>query len=404
MKESTSTETSQSAAPSKAESQARSSPAGALSDNAPAVDESGMSVRERNEFRAKRLGDAYLKYYYDQSSQVLFQDYPRTTSATNWEYGGMMSMVVKLARIDKGKYKGTLENIFDGNDYYGYYENNKIVGFVVDRKSVRTAQPGKAMAYDDNMWDITEYISGYEITSNRKYLDQAIRTTDFLIRDAWNTDTSTGGFYWDYRKGATHACSNAPMIEVFVRLYEHTKEQKWLDWAKKTFDFCLRLRMSDGCLEDLIGTKPSDRPGGGFHSYNTGSFVYGCAALYRVTKDEKYLNYGKESARGAYNRFSKSSPNGLRDFPLTTTPWFTAIMVKGWVALLPYDADCRNYLVEVQKSIDYAYNNFIKDDQIPRRWLESWTTNNGGQDSERSRKWALDQGANAEIYGILAGI
>ena len=402
MNEGTETENSKNAAAGGA--QDRSSPAGGLPPNKPAVDESGMSVKERNEFRAKRLGDAYLKYYYDQNEQVLFNDYPRTTSATNWEYGGMMSMIVKLARIDKGRYQSTLENIFDGNDYYGYYENNQIVGFVVDRKSNKTAQPGKAMAYDDNMWDITEYISGYEITGNRKYLDQAIRTADFLIRDAWNTDTSTGGFYWDYRKGATHACSNAPMIEVFVRLYEHTKDQKWLDWAKKTFDFCLRLRMSDGCLEDLIGTNPSDRPGGGFHSYNTGTFVYGCAALYRVTRDDKYLTYGKASARGAYNRFSKQSPNGLRDFPLTTTPWFTAIMVKGWVALLPYDQECSKYLVEVQKSIDYSYNNFIKDEQIPRRWLEGWTINNGGKVSELSSKWALDQGANAEIYGILARI
>lgn len=367
-----------------------------------------MTKAEQNKQRAFDLAKGYFREFYNPFTHELLFNSPNNRGlSTCWEYIGLMEMADKLAYLDKDNIP-LLDNVIVGLEYYAFIEDGKFTGYVVNRGEKPHTATDPGMAYDDNMWLIINFTRAYEVTGKKEYLDKAEHLANYLIDNAWFEPL--GGFFWDNRKEARHSCSNNPMLKPLVDLYKHTKKEYYLDWAKKTFDFAVN-NLKDKELniyEDLIRASQNedgtwtegDPKGTGFYSYNTGTMISGGAALYEVTGDKKYLDEALSSAKGAFDYFGdKTIKEGYVGWPVSTTIWFNAIMLKGFMDLYPYaKEEVAVYIDAYQKSMDYAYENYLKDNFIPVDWLNGWR-----EDVEKDTyKEALDHSANIEMYALLS--
>ena len=149
---------------------------------------------------------------------------------------------------------------------------------------------------DDILWMGLPYIRCYLMTHQKRYLDQAKWLFDYLNERAWD-DAIGGGYWWSMDNDAKSGLSNNPAMCLSVYLYEATGEQKYLDQAKKIFDWVYRvLRNPDGSVDENINVERTDYPRrvNGYTAYNAGTFIEGASGLYRVTGEQKYL----DAARG----------------------------------------------------------------------------------------------------------
>jgi hypothetical protein len=364
-----------------------------------------LDIGKRNALRAKVLAGVFYKDFYNEEKQELLFNVPNNRGLSSaWEYTGLMSMTDKLAKLDKTIIP-LMDKVIDGLEFYGFVKESNLWGYVVKRgdKPLGATNPG--LAYDDNIWLTINFLRAYEVTGNTAYLSKAEFLIRFIIDEAWFKPL--GGIFWDSRKEARHSCSNNPAIKPLVDLYKHTKNEFYLDWAKKVYNFSITLK--DPVLNvyhDLVGARQNESgqwiegiPGGGYYSYNTGAMISGAAALYGVTGEKKYLDEALSASKGAFDYFgNKNIVEGYVGFPVSTTIWFNTILLTGYLELYLYaKKEAITYIEAYQKSMDYAYNNFLKDGYMPIDWLLGW------QDNDKNNfKEALDHSSNIEMYALLA--
>ena len=145
---------------------------------------------------------------------------------------------------------------------------------------------------DDLLWMSLPYARGYLITGEKRFLDQAIWTWDYLYERAWDNEMG-GGYWWNWDNQAKSGLSNNPAICLGVYLYEATGDKRYLEQAKKTYDWVYQvLRNADGAVDENINIETTNYPRrvNGYNAYNEGTFIEGAAGLYRVTGEQKYLD------------------------------------------------------------------------------------------------------------------
>lgn len=88
------------------------------------------------------------------------------------------------------------------------------------------------------------------------------------------------------------------------------------------------------------------------YTYNTGTMISGGAYLYEVTKDEKYLNQAKKSMESSLKVFGNDDlVEGFFQFPVATTIWFNLTLYQGYYDLLLVDSSASEYLSVVQRAL-----------------------------------------------------
>ncbi|MDF2566806.1 MAG: putative glycosyl hydrolase [Oscillospiraceae bacterium] len=374
-------------------------------------DYKAMALQNKN--RAQALAKQYYKDFFNEPNKILLATSPSKKSPEvegAWGYGGLMSMQCMMAKINKTTSEiNLMKTVIQGLDYYGYQKNGKLWGYVVYRGDYPLGATNAALAYDDNIWLAINFIQAYQNTGTKAYLDKAKYIMDFLIREAWFEPL--GGFFWDTRHDARHSCSNNPAIKPLVDLYKLTKEKKYLDWAKKVYDFSYKnLKNNDlNIYEDLIkATQKSDESwvegsskNTGFYSYNTGAMISGASALYGATGEQKYLNEALACAKGAYDYFGiKNQKSGYVGWPCDNGKqiWFQAILLRGYIDLYPYAKEKATKYIEVfQDTMDYSFENYYDGKYIPYNWLMGWDS-----DDRETYKRCLDQSTNVEMFAMLS--
>ncbi len=383
----------------------------------------GLAAYERNVYRAKILSDGYYESFWFEPVHVL-TNRPHKDVESNWGYGGLLSLTYKLAKIDEG-YEEKCATVVEGLRYYRRVVDGKFDGYSYFRSFFKETTTS-GVAYDDNMWLARDLIGLYELTGEKKYLDLAVEIADYLSRSAFvnldpqmfsdfgyeaENDLPLGGFYWDDRHDAIHACSNGPAVQLLAALYRLTGEEIYLEHAVKSFNFLTFLVRDDGVLHDLMRFSKDENnnitgllgPDGPPYSYNSGAPITGAVELYKVTGDERYLNTAKYWAASAHAYFARnSSVEGVKRYP-TDNIWFHAILLNGFLAVEPYaPEECAVYINSIQTSIDYAYDNYLTRGRpflgpfIPDDWVGGW-----GNKSPKDT-WVLNAGAQAEIFATLA--
>ena len=143
--------------------------------------------------------------------------------------------------------------------------------------------------YDDMEWMALALLRACDAnaTLNRQYLTQ-VKTLFNDIVKGWS-DVDGGGIHWN--KNTTGdgkyktSCSNAPAMILAARLYQHTQDAKYLDWANRIYEYMYsHNRFPDGVIKDNATNNDHEVT----FSYNQGTWVGGLLELYKITGEEHY--------------------------------------------------------------------------------------------------------------------
>lgn len=381
-----------------------------------------LPAYEKNLFRARLLMGDCLDTYWFESVKVL-TNRPHKDIESNWGYGGLLQLVYQMALLD-GAYLPRCEAVVDGLRYYRREINGQFDGYSYTRAFFKDGAT-QGVAYDDNMWLARDLIGLYELTGSQEYLSLAREIADYIILDAFvdldpqifrdygfpaDDAVPLGGFYWDDRHDALHVCSNGPAVQLLAALYRVTGEETYLAHAVKAYNFLQYLVRPDGVFHDLmVFEKDANNsitgvvhPAGPPYSYNSGSPITGAVELYRATGEAGYLTTAKYWAQAADAYFAKDSAAGVKDYPAGNV-WFHSILLNGFTALAPYDAQAAVYIGHMEESIDYAYEHSLSAGCppfgarcLPDDWADGWG------DKNPKEQWVLDAAANATVYATLA--
>ncbi len=157
-----------------------------------------------------------------------------------------------------------------------------------------TVSPGAGATkyFDDNAWVGLDLVGAWRLTHNPVYLRRAEAVLAYE-RTGW--DQAVGGIYWNDRRLTRNACSNGPVAELAVRLYQATHQagdlrfaERIYAWEKKT------LVLSSGFVADNVNAAGMLQ--GGAWTYNQGTFIGAGVLLYRVTGRRTYLADARKTA------------------------------------------------------------------------------------------------------------
>jgi uncharacterized protein YyaL (SSP411 family) len=312
-----------------------------------------------------------------------------------WPYSGILTAVIAL-------YEAT------GNEYYKkMLENNILLGleeyFDVKRKphayaSYISSVPVPDRYYDDNIWLGIDFIDLYLLTKEENYLEKAETIWDFI--KSGTDENLGGGIYWsEQKKLSKNTCSNAPASVFALKLFYATRDSLYLNQGKELYEWTKNTLQdpTDNLYFDNISLNKTISKAK--YSYNSGQMMQASALLYKLTKEDKYLNDCNSIAKSCHNYFFSEYNNGTSAFRLLRNGdnWFFAVMLRGYLEL--YDIDKNTiYLTDIQKSMDYAWDE-IRDKKglfEDRRF--------GGSTSGNPTKWLLTQAAMVEMYARLSNI
>ena len=221
--------------------------------------------------------------------------------------------------------------------------------------------------YDDMEWMALALLRGCDAhtTLNRQYFNQVKTLFDDIV-GGWS-DVDGGGIHWNKNKTGDGryktSCSNAPAMILAARLYQHTQEQQYLDWALRIYEYMYsHNRFPDGVIKDNATNEDHEVT----FSYNQGTWVGGLLELYKITGEEHYRQ--------------------------TATDLLDLLLFGKWYS---------------PKGIMNERQNYNQDDGgmfkgIFVRYLTQWILS-GHLDAERQvryTKWLLEQARSAELAAL----
>lgn len=167
-------------------------------------------------------------------------------------------------------------------------------------KAANFSNPGRNYLndfYDDSEWIALTMLRLYEATKDTKYLD-ATKELWTWIKGGWN-ELGEGGIAWERKKNqhSKNACSNGPAAILAARLYQTTKDENDLNWAKKIYEWEKQtlFNQATGAVYDNLNAKTGELNTMTL-SYNQGTFVGAAYELYKITGDDIYLNDARKAA------------------------------------------------------------------------------------------------------------
>lgn len=131
---------------------------------------------------------------------------------------------------------------------------------------------------DDMCWMVLTLIHITEATKDERYYQEAKRLYDEDIITRAADDGKGWALPWNDQDERRIACTNNPACIAACLLYKKTQETKYLDDAKKIYDYIVKnIMTSDGKLENTP------------LSYTQGTFIEAARLLYHLTNETSYL-------------------------------------------------------------------------------------------------------------------
>lgn len=219
--------------------------------------------------------------------------------------------------------------------------------------------------YDDNAWLVIIYMNAYKNLGDKKWLELAERTCEFCY-SAWDEKLG-GGLYWmENNKTSKNTCINAPIAKVSAELYKITKKESYLEWSKKIYAWTKKTLMDDDYLY-LDNINLEGKITDWKFSYNVGCMIGAAAHLYDITREQEYLDDAKRSAMASLNGgMGFVGENGYYQFK-GNHPWFHTWLLDGYLALYPFDPN-DDYIYSFASAIAYALKCKNKSGFIPADW------------------------------------
>lgn len=362
--------------------------------------------------RSAELLNLVADKYWNSGASVAMHYYPNmddvkgdNSTAYVWPYTEFVASVWRLVSQEKGseKINNLYKEVLDGFEYYrSFRTSDGYHSYAASRANEKGGGAGDHY-YDDNIWISRELLNAYEVLGDDKYLEDSISTAEYVY-SGW-ADDELGGIYWaesgSAAKKSRNACSNAPASILFSRLYLKTKDIKWLNRAKSTYEFTYNnLRDGNGVYWDNVSN--SGNIDYAQYTYNTGSMITAGVKLYEITKDINYLNQAKQSCDGAFKRFFENKDGFEYKVINQHNSWFNVLMLDGFIEVYSYDSSVYEYIETYEKNLNNAYDNYRSPDGfVSYNWVNGFNKNTDGTQNYYKLN-ILEMAANSENYGQLA--
>lgn len=248
-------------------------------------------VTERYYEEADKAQEALWSIFWDESRAYLRRDYPHQEDDRGIDYWWFAHSID--TQVDA--YQRT------GNDEF-LERADKIAKGVYER----TGNSFINDYFDDMEWMGLALLRYYDETQDEFYLEHS----EILFKEvseAWS-GIAGGGIGWNRESlNFKNTPSNAPAVMLAVRLFERTGNEDYSDWAFKIFDYLHEyLRRDDGFLIDGIRSANEEEIIANAYTYNHGTYMGAASEMYRLTGDEKYLQYADETFDNAMETYNNS--------------------------------------------------------------------------------------------------
>ena len=305
-----------------------------------------------------------------------------------WPMSGVFSSTNVLMEINAEKYKPFQDSMITSVECY-YDTTRTPPGY--------QAYPGKFEKsdryYDDNGLVGIDYIDAYNSSKNPKYLAKAKEVFSF-IKSGWSDDFGGGVSWLEGIRDQKPACSNGKATVLALKLYQSTKDKKYLEEGKSFYNWMM-THLEDSTLHIIWNSLSTinGKPDKVFYTYNTGTMIQSSVRLYKITGDKKYLKNAKQLAEGSYKYFIKKTDKGISY--IDDLPWFNVVLFRGYQEL--YDIDHNpKYVNAIISSADWAWENARDEAGLI---YKDWT---GLKDEKIQPKWLLDESCMVELYARIA--
>ncbi|MFJ5018938.1 glycoside hydrolase family 76 protein [Streptomyces griseoluteus] len=214
-----------------------------------------------------------------------------------WRSSWWNSAVVLTSVVDFARATGT-------HDYdwavARTFEQNKGVFPAGGRSSDPVEGHFISRAVDDTAWWGVAWVAAYDLTHERRYLDEAVTITDY-VRGFWDTNTCGGGVWWNREHTYKNAVTSGLYLWLTSALHQRlTGDTVWGARAVTAGDWYLGsgLINSSGLVNDGL-TSGCANNGQTVWSYNQGLAIGGFTELWRSTGSSRYLDAAKRLADAA---------------------------------------------------------------------------------------------------------
>lgn len=314
--------------------------------------------------RADELMTSVIDLYFGKSPRYCWNSYyPNVTGpywdgdAVVWGQGGAFSGFVAIREAARGIERFESKYVDMTTRMY-----NSINQFITDDNGINAysvyPSNGNERFYDDNVWIGLDMVDLYSQTQETRFLEKAIMVWNYLM--SGYDETCGGGIYWREIPASTskHTCSTAPTAVLGCKLYQLTKDDKYLDkavelyrWLKQTLQDTEDYLYWDNISDKMEIAKDK-------FTYNSGQPMQAACLLYELTEDMQYLTDAQNIARSAYKKwFIPFDSDALNESFNILEPghvWFQAIMFRGFLELYKIDKD-RTYVTAYEKTLANAW-------------------------------------------------
>ncbi|MFJ3653953.1 glycoside hydrolase family 76 protein [Streptomyces nigra] len=193
------------------------------------------------------------------------------------------------------------------------YEQNKGVFPAGARGSDPVEGHFISRAIDDAAWWAVAWLTAYDLTRERRYLDEAVTITSY-VHEYWDPRTCGGGVWWDRERTYKNAVTNGLYLWLTTALHQRLPgDTLWGGRSTAAASWYLDSGMINaaGLVNDGL-TAGCANNGQTVWSYNQGLAIGAFTQLWRGTGERRYLDTARRLADAAV-----TSPQLTRDGVLT---------------------------------------------------------------------------------------
>lgn len=183
--------------------------------------------------------------------------------------------------------------------------------------------------YDDEGWWALTWIKAFDLIGEARYLNTSKIIFDDMAK-GWD-NTCGGGIWWNKEHKYKNAIANELFLTIATRLYLRTRDQHYLDWAMREWNWFKKTGLinSSNLINDGLDSACRNN-GHPTWTYNQGVILSGLVDLYKITNDVSYLGQAQAIADATIKLLA---PNGVLREPCEPNcgvdgPQFKGIFVR----------------------------------------------------------------------------
>lgn len=303
--------------------------------------------------------DAFNKNFYNPSMKLYSTTSDGKGRAAIWTQAIYWDMIMNAyKRTGSKKYYNMIEEIYQGGyeQYDKYNWDNDVEWFI----------------YDDIMWWVISLARAYEITKDTKYLTlsesgfKRVLEGSAKVGDSGSYDSQFGGgMFWAWNQknpseaktanSGKMACINYPTVVAAMALYKITKNEDYLNKAKEIYQWSY-----DNLFNNVNGRVADSRhgktePDWTSNLYNQATCIGAAVSLYKETGDKAYLDDAVLAAD--YSKNEMSDKNGILLYKNGIEQGIYTAIFSQYIIQLIEDCKQEQYLSWMRLNINTAWKN-----------------------------------------------